>query len=403
MDNTKGKTVLILGNGFDLAHGLPTRYSDFLNFCKCVHSIYRYYQVNRNKTKYERIDWIEKFEIDDFIKNLFYTVIDKIRYKSVYGDITINKELDDLFSCIENNIWYDYIIKVYLDNKTKGENWIDFESEISYIIQTIDEYTPNLTYTYEMMSKRIDVEKIEDEEKMKIFSKYLEPNFTIKEVRKNLYDDLIKIIQALEIYLTFIEQMPINKTTKDIADYYDYVINFNYTHTYRNVYGNCKDFFHIHGELKHNPNNMVLGIDEYWSKEERDNHTNFTVFKKFAQRIQKRTGISSHIWFQEIKKDYDNEGVTAEIFIFGHSLDVTDKDILYDYLESEATSVTIYCKDKETEGEYIANVIKIIGEKRLLEKVNQDPPKLRFVLQSDMVERTDIHESDSKDLTKIGK
>ncbi len=75
----------------------------------------------------------------------------------------------------------------------------------------------------------------------------------------------------------------------------------------------------------------------------------------------------------------------SEVFIFGHSLDVTDKDILHDYLESEATSVTIYCKDEETEGEYIANVIKIIGEKRLLEKVNQYPPKFRFVIQQPMV------------------
>ena len=30
----KRKIVLILGNGFDLAHGLPTQYSHFLEFCK---------------------------------------------------------------------------------------------------------------------------------------------------------------------------------------------------------------------------------------------------------------------------------------------------------------------------------------------------------------------------------
>ena len=26
--------ILVIGNGFDLAHELPTRYSDFLNFVK---------------------------------------------------------------------------------------------------------------------------------------------------------------------------------------------------------------------------------------------------------------------------------------------------------------------------------------------------------------------------------
>ena len=26
--------ILILGNGFDIAHGLDTRYTDFLNYCQ---------------------------------------------------------------------------------------------------------------------------------------------------------------------------------------------------------------------------------------------------------------------------------------------------------------------------------------------------------------------------------
>lgn len=142
----------------------------------------------------------------------------------------------------------------------------------------------------------------------------------------------------------------------------DYIINFNYTHTYQNIYNNyytLNEIFYIHGELNHEPNNMVLGIDEYWSEEERDYHTNFTIFKKFAQRIQKNTGVESYKWFEEIKSAYEKGNEVAKVFIFGHSLDVTDKDILYDYLESEATDVTIYCRNEEIEGEYIANVINI--------------------------------------------
>lgn len=26
--------ILVIGNGFDLAHGLPTKYGDFLEFCR---------------------------------------------------------------------------------------------------------------------------------------------------------------------------------------------------------------------------------------------------------------------------------------------------------------------------------------------------------------------------------
>lgn len=28
--------ILVIGNGFDLAHELPTKYPDFLEFCKQV-------------------------------------------------------------------------------------------------------------------------------------------------------------------------------------------------------------------------------------------------------------------------------------------------------------------------------------------------------------------------------
>lgn len=45
----KGKTVLILGNGFDLAHGLPTRYSDFLDFCQMVEKFWSDRIIEKNQ------------------------------------------------------------------------------------------------------------------------------------------------------------------------------------------------------------------------------------------------------------------------------------------------------------------------------------------------------------------
>lgn len=28
--------ILVIGNGFDVAHGLPTKYGDFLEFCELL-------------------------------------------------------------------------------------------------------------------------------------------------------------------------------------------------------------------------------------------------------------------------------------------------------------------------------------------------------------------------------
>ena len=127
---------------------------------------------------------------------------------------------------------------------------------------------------------------------------------------------------------------------------------------------------------------MVLGIDEYWSRKKCNKHTNFAIFKKFVQRIRKKTGTKHIEWLNEINEIYqqDKENGISDIYIFGHSLDITDKDILKGFFKSKATRIHIYCKDRETEGELIANVIKLVGEKNLLQKVNQIPQKIEFIV-----------------------
>ena len=143
---------------------------------------------------------------------------------------------------------------------------------------------------------------------------------------------------------------------------------------------------------------MVLGIDEYWTGDKRDEKTNFTIFKKFAQRIQKHTGNDSYKYLKEIQdifkkkeKNWSGNVDTSKVhsdgisyvYIFGHSLDVTDKDILSSFVGDDSTSVTVYCRNKGTEGELIANTIKLIGAEKLLDKSNYIPTKLDFVIQKE--------------------
>ena len=42
--------ILVIGNGFDLAHGLPTKYTDFLEFIKVI-------KQALSKSKLAGIDW----------------------------------------------------------------------------------------------------------------------------------------------------------------------------------------------------------------------------------------------------------------------------------------------------------------------------------------------------------
>ena len=70
---------LILGNGFDLAHNLPTSYKDFLFVCA------EYIELNHTiRVKNENIDkvkngFIRKYKDDSNFKRLVKNVNDKIK------------------------------------------------------------------------------------------------------------------------------------------------------------------------------------------------------------------------------------------------------------------------------------------------------------------------------------
>ncbi|MBD5469164.1 MAG: hypothetical protein HDR21_13585 [Lachnospiraceae bacterium] len=398
----KGKKILILGNGFDLAHGLPTKYSHFLEFCYGVEKIWAY---GTSDEKHKNVS------IKDVLVKELYYMLTKMTPKEIYEITCKNPKLIELHRLLYDNIWYNYFIEIYRKNSMKGENWIDFESEIRFIIKEVDQRSLSLTNLWEDLLKefmdpltdfnlRIFCNKLTFDQYM-IRKKWKSNHkITIKDFREKTFEDLERLTRALELYLTiFIEKIPVSQKIPEISNLSpDYVINFNYTDTYERIYKK-ENVYHIHGkaDMKRpaNENNMVLGIDEYWSEDERDERTNFTIFKKFAQRIQKHTGNESYKYLDEIQKLFkagrnswsgsvdlskNHPDCVSHVYVFGHSLDVTDKDVLSSFIGDDSTSVTVYCMDKGTERELIANTIKLIGEKKLLDKSNHVPPKLNYVI-----------------------
>lgn len=416
----KGKTILILGNGFDLAHGLPTKYSHFLEFCQRVEMIWTFGMGKVNDTNNFKAKQIDGWEIDKSIGNAIVKAFanrtkkfdDNMRWHFECSDPI----LSDIHKLINGNVWYEYLHKLYEDSRIKGENWIDFESEIRFIIKEVDQKALSLSEPLENVLKEgadsSATSKLNVFKRKLNFDKYIEEKglkpehlITVEDFREKAFGDLEDFTRALEIYLSaFVEKISINDKIAEISGIKpDYVINFNYTNTYQRIY-NIGKVFHIHGNADAmrpaENNNMVLGIDEYWPEKERDERTNFTIFKKFCQRIQKHTGNESYRYLMEARKLFKSgkdswsgtrdimekhaDGITY-VYVFGHSLDVTDKDILSAFIGEESTSVVVYSLDKGTEGKLIANTIKLIGEKRLLEKSNYVPTKLDYIIQKKVV------------------
>lgn len=339
--------ILIIGNGFDLAHGLKTKYVDFLKFCK-------------------------NFTDTNVISNLN---IDK-------------QQWDNLIKLLKNNLWIEH----FYTCDTLKEGWIDFELEISRVIKKInDDYNKlNGNYGYMEVSTLNELDDIIDP-RLKKSEKY-----DLVKLRKKLENDLKNLIDALELYMLYIvEKADINIYSPDVKEIkIDKILSFNYTHTYMKQYNDNVECNFIHGETDQNSNdnNMVLGIDDYTPENLISKDIEFIRFKKYFQRIHKKTGSEYKKWINKMAaNNYSGNGFyhigkkRNEVFIFGHSLDVTDKDILSEIILSDTVKTTIFYLDEEVYAQQIANLVKIIGKDKLIEKVSAIEPTIIFKKQQDMV------------------
>ena len=191
-----GKKILLIGNGFDLAHGLPTSYKDFLDFCKMVRELYTYPIIDNEYNQKKLIDW----NTDKTIKSKLLECYEN--RKNCFEDkiTTQCKELDELYDCIKENVWINYFLE---REKSIGENWIDFESEISNVVQAIETLKGYI-------ERDEDVLKIKDTKQqiiiyfLKIAKKSLQDVFNLKRIDGFIEDisiELDKLIRSLEIYI----------------------------------------------------------------------------------------------------------------------------------------------------------------------------------------------------------
>ena len=74
-----------------------------------------------------------------------------------------------------------------------------------------------------------------------------------------------------------------------------------------------------------------------------------------------------------------------QLFIFGHSLDITDKDVLREMILNDNVYTTIYYPDKKELGRKIANLVKVIGQDELIRRTGGSTKTIEFKQQQDMI------------------
>lgn len=425
--------ILLIGNGFDLAHNLPTSYKDFLEFCDKARRIYTFSET-APIIEYQRNN-LDDWKMDSSVKEMLLSAFKERTCSKVLQEdgthttevTTTNNLLNELYTHLCNNTWLNYFLSCpsYI-----GENWIDFETEISRVIQTLGA----ARFQIECGGSATNVEPNESRILASVW-KASKTNFqnafrdvsSIDKFANFLDSELTRLIRALEIYIAeIVNNIGIPQKSSDIERINpDHVLSFNYSDTYERIYGVGKnityDYIHGKADIEKNINtcNLVLGIDEYLDDDRKDEELEFLTFKKYYQRIYKSTGNAYLDWADKIKLD-DTEyhrkislAYTGEpdplysfpgqkryywdvssikqpehkLYIFGHSLDVTDKDVLKLFICNDNVHTKIFYHrksrdDKTALGKLIKNLVKIIGQDELIRRTGGACKTIEFIPQT---------------------
>ncbi|MBS5587578.1 MAG: hypothetical protein KHX14_01995 [[Clostridium] spiroforme] len=345
------KNVLVIGNGFDIAHGLYTKYIDFYNFCNAIKRV-----LNDKKDIAIREDIKEELLRSEFMKSTANIINNK---KIVNDDM-----LEKMINICKNNYWLNCIEERNLSN---DPHWCDIEGVIA------DEIS-KLSY----VAKKYDGVRVsnfalnESNEIINIYQhvmNYASKSYSFKTsvclFKEKLLSDLNDLTWMLEIYLSkFLNRK--SKTYKFFETLnIDYIINFNYTDTYNKLYKKNIPTHFIHGKIRNNDKdamNMVFGIGD--SINEDDNNYEFIEFQKYYQRIIYKTGNDYAKWL-------DNNEI-MNIFIFGHSVNEADGDIIKRLITRKYTNIYIYYYDQPALNSIVANLTRILGKETIIDYTNKN-------------------------------
>lgn len=352
--------ILLLGNGYDLYHNLPTKYINFLHTMKFLKDNLNQYcdaPIGKLFSDMKSSDNCKDKEISNAYSS----------YADIYDSIKFE---DEDLEFIKNNIdncWLNY----FLSFLNKDVGWIDFEKEISIVINSFREFfkISERSRTFSYVVKRFD---FLFNNNMDLREKYkkefpIGSNKKINDIDKVdlvLFKKLVEFSNLLKIYLKYFvdkpsEKLAIRNKLKEhpyIEFHSDYVINFNYTNTFEILNKSInKNVYHIHGNVNEN---IVLGLNPDEFDETEKSNNNFIRFKKYYQRTIYRTDLDYLNWLKEQKQDSQDY---ISLLVMGHSLDVTDKDIL-EQIFSLANDITILYYNDNTLDSQILNLIKVFGK-----------------------------------------
>lgn len=310
--------LIIIGNGFDLAHGYKTSYKDFL-FHIIFKRLLEFKQAIDSKT-YNKHKPPSQFHFRTDLGPIEYPVF----LKRIFAfEEQIKSNTEDLFGQIQEFIkgsGFTLVIpsqlidRIY--NDTHLKNWVDIEEAYFSLVKRIIYHKSDLTLSH---SEITHIKLLNDS--LAFLTKELEQYLLGCTGKKVIIDDMA---------------MKFNRSGYETT----YILNFNYTTTFTQYFEetNVYEVINIHGELGNKNNPIIFGVGD-------ENHT---IYPQIVESNVDETlhNVKSLKYlettnYRALKMATDE--TLFDIDVIGHSCGISDRTLLKEiFNHTNCSDINIY-------------------------------------------------------------
>lgn len=407
--------IVLIGNGFDLAHGLPTGYVDFINnywddFSYHVLNGYarhllRYFGVAPIKSYSDNFadlkvinkgrDEIIKFTVTDNEQNAFN---EWCRFINDYNQV--ERFTESLLLTFKNLFWK------HISAQASLENWVDIENEYFQSLNRLIHHDKYLDYRsakelnidfHSIQNllieylRNIQEEKISDELFNEEINKIIFEPISRQDISKGgedlFWNDILyqvstfsggiivnelenlrrdpkyKMLRQEKAYRAIMnDKFDIGHWTKFLQPNRILLLNFNYTNTARKLYVKSDntikcELIHIHGELDNSDNPIIFGYGD-----------------EMHEDYKKIVNLNNNAYLENIKSirylETDNyrrllgliDSAPYQIYIMGHSCGNSDRTLLNTLFEHKnCLSIKPYYYQKDDGTDNYIDIVQNIS------------------------------------------
>jgi len=372
--------LVLIGNGFDLAHGLKTSYADFINW----YTGYRIVQLRNEHSNISR-DSLLSIEITDrqalstYVSNFFWlnqnftpeSFFDYIVQNTQEFKVSPSPFYERIITGIETKGWVDIeneyyeLLKQYaLDSVMKEEGKISsiksLNKQLEYLKELLIQYLTEVTEQSPKIIKSIKQEIYApfEKEDMSVHADYhmFEEEPWEWEDRQDKGEELMAILakygysvkECMEWVQAWIEDEhgSTKYPTAFLLPKNIMLLNFNYTHTAQ-IYKKTDDSFeeiHIHGDID-DKEHVIFGYGD-------EMHSDFEKLKEREDdeclRYVKSIRYLEASNYKKLLRFIDS--APFQVVIMGHSCGRSDRTLLHTIFEHDHCASIKLCYYKKEDG-----------------------------------------------------